>query len=406
VADAATLGVSPDIVDLAATWVGCLSAQGPDIMDLAATLGGVSPVWVGCRRWGVTARRWSETETEAVAMRTSWLAVVVLAGVWAVHSGCAEGNDDQAGRDADLGVDGAAAGGADVGGDADADVDGDADVDVDGDADVDVDWDADANVGEDADVDVDWDADADVDGDADRDTETGADIAADRDGEVEPWPDADVDAEAESDVGIRGDGVFLYTGAGGGGPVTDMYIDDVRALFADAGHDVVVGETLPSPIPDDLGLIALMNPTEDLPDDVGAAGLELTGRGGRILVVMEHCKDGCWGNAETLNSFLATIGSTMSLSGEGGGPLERVSLSIASVPPITDGVESVVVYYTGSVDPGDGISLGVIPGGDVVIGWEAVGAGDVVTVADSTVFGYVLGDGDNERFVQNLAVFD
>jgi hypothetical protein len=40
----------------------------------------------------------------------------------------------------------------------------------------------------------------------------------------------------------------------------------------------------------------------------------------------------------------------------------------------------------------------------VVIAYEKIGLGDIVAVADSSMFGYVIADGDNRRFIRNLGV--
>jgi len=146
-----------------------------------------------------------------------------------------------------------------------------------------------------------------------------------------------------------------------------------------------------------------MNPLSEVSPSDKEMARYLVRRGGRVVIIMDHCKFGCWGNAEADNNLLAYIGSTMELSGTGGGDLEMLSLSLTQTPPLTDGVSSLVVYYTGSVDEGQGIALGYLAGGDTVIGYEPVEAGDVVAIADSSMFGYVMDEGDNRRFILNLA---
>lgn len=239
-----------------------------------------------------------------------------------------------------------------------------------------------------------WDGDPGVDGDIDVDADTDADT------DIDMGSDADDDVDPVPPVGA---GVFLYTGAGGGGPGTDLYVEDVAALFTDNWIDAVVGDALPGRLADDYGVLVLMNPMTAIPATVSDAALDLIGRGGRIVIVMEHCKNGCWGNAEGDNALVALLGGTMVLSGDGGAPLARTSLVVTPVPPITDGVGEIVVYYSGSVAVGDGVALGVVEGGDAVVGYEPVGRGDLVVVADSSMFGYVMDAGDNERFVLNLA---
>jgi hypothetical protein len=246
--------------------------------------------------------------------------------------------------------------------------------------------------------DGDGDSDADGDGDADADSDADADAGADAD--PDPDPDADLDADEAPPPGA---GVFLYTGAGGGGPGTDLFVDAVEALLSGGGVETLVGDALPAGFADDYGVLVLMNPMDSIPSGVGDAAQELLDRGGRVVIVMEHCKNGCWGNAEADNALIERLGGTMVLSGEGGATLEMTSLVVTPVPPLTDGVGEIVVYYSGSVDAGDGVALGVVDGGDAVVGYEALGAGDLVVVADSSMFGYVMDAGDNERFVLNLA---
>ncbi|MCK6544358.1 hypothetical protein L6R52_00675 [Myxococcota bacterium] len=199
-------------------------------------------------------------------------------------------------------------------------------------------------------------------------------------------------------------GAFLYVGAGGGGPATDLYVDDVAAVLSAVGPNDV-GETVPTDLADRFGLLAIMNPTEPVPSAVGDAAAALLARGGRVLIVMEHCKNGCWGDAAGDNALLARLGSDMTLSGTGGAPLSRTSLVITPVAGLTTGVASIVVYYSGSVDVGSGVALGRIAGGDTVVGYQRAGGGEIIVVADSSMFGYVLDEGDNRRFLTNLATF-
>ena len=200
-------------------------------------------------------------------------------------------------------------------------------------------------------------------------------------------------------------GVFLWTGAGGGGPGTDLYVDEVEALLEGAGVEVAVGATLPGDFAARFGTLVYMNPTGDFPAEVDAAAAALVEGGGRVVVVMEHCKNGCWGNADGHNALLAALGAGMRVAGDGGAGLQQTELPVVAAPPLTDGVAALVVFYSGRVIAGPAtVALGQIPGGDVVVGWEAVGSGEVVAVTDSSIFGYVLGAGDNARFVTNLGL--
>lgn len=244
-----------------------------------------------------------------------------------------------------------------------------------------------------------------------RDAEPSPDAGPLADGGATSDAGSALDAGAAADSGAGAmdasgprppSGAFLYVGAGGGGPATDLYVDAVATAMASAG-DVEVGEVVPSDLTARFGLLALMNPRQAVPSSVTTAAAGHLAAGGRVLLVMEHCKNGCWGDAEGDNALLTALGSDMRLSGTGGAPLSQTALEVTQVPEITDGVSSLVVYYSGSVDVGTGVALGRVPAGDVVIGYQAVGGGEVIVVADSSMFGYVLDAGDNRQFVLDLA---
>lgn len=199
-------------------------------------------------------------------------------------------------------------------------------------------------------------------------------------------------------------GVFLWTGAGGGGPGTDLYVESVAAILEDADVDVLVGVDLPADFVGRFGTLVYMNPRESFPESIDAAATALVEAGGRLVLVMEHCKNGCWGNADGHNALLAALGAGMRVAGDGGADLSVTALDITLAPPLTDGVSTLVVYYSGHVEPGDGtIAVGTIPDGDVVVAMEEIGAGEVVAITDSSILGYVLDEGDNTRLVENFA---
>jgi hypothetical protein len=238
-----------------------------------------------------------------------------------------------------------------------------------------------------------------------RDAETSADAAALDDGGTRLDAGGATDSGAgtmDASVPRPPSGAFLYVGAGGGGPTTDLYVDAVATAMSSAGN-IEVGEVVPSDLSARFGLLALMNPLQAVPSAVATAAAAHLAAGGRVLLVMEHCKNGCWGNAEGDNALLAALGSDMRLSGSGGAPLSETALELTQIPGITAGVSSLVVYYSGSVDVGSGVALGRVPEGDVVIGYQAVGGGEIIVVADSSMFGYVLDSGDNREFVLDLA---
>lgn len=194
--------------------------------------------------------------------------------------------------------------------------------------------------------------------------------------------------------------VLLYTGAGGGGPGTDLSVSAVRTAYTAAGITAEAADTLPSDFEARIGVLMMMNTRSMIGEDVKRAAQALVARGGRLVVIMEHCKNGCWGNESEDNLLLAAVGSTIRMSGMGGAPLAETQLTITPTPPLTDAISSLIVYYSGSVTAGP--ALGRTSGGDTIIAYEKVGLGDVVAVADSSMFGYVFGRGDNTKFVVNL----
>lgn len=216
---------------------------------------------------------------------------------------------------------------------------------------------------------------------------------------------SDLDGDAVPECAqAPGTGVLLFTGAAGGGPASDLYVDSLAGLYMGAGLDTLTDNSFPADFANTTGTMLILNPLEELPEKVvlGARGLLL--RGGRVVLIMEHCKDGCFGNAPGDNTFLAALGSSMQLSGEGGAPPSTTPLTLAAVPPTTD-IATIVAYESGSVTVNAGVALGTMDGGagDVVIGYERLFNGDLVVAADSSIFGFMLDQGDNASFAVGLA---
>ena len=201
-----------------------------------------------------------------------------------------------------------------------------------------------------------------------------------------------------------GTGVMLFTGANGGGPPTDLYVDSLAALYTKEGFVTEIANSFPADFVTTTGTMLILNPLDLLGEKVLLGARALLLRGGRVVLVMEHCKNGCYGNADGNNAFLEALGSSMRLSGEGGAPLSNTPLALAAAPP-TQGLTAVTAFYSGSVMVGDGLALGTMDGGagDVVLGYEALYNGDLVVAADSSIFGYVLDEADNSAFVVALA---
>lgn len=251
---------------------------------------------------------------------------------------------------------------------------------------------------------------ADVESEAEGSTTAAPSSTSGSPGESSSGPDA-TSGETSGDASSSGEvapevpgGVFLWVGAGGGGPGTDLFPTAVQDIFTAGGVDVELGETLPADFASRFGTLVYLNPMTTFDPDVDVAAAELVEGGGRLVLVMEHCKNGCWGNADGHNALLASLGSSMRMYGDGGADLSETPLAVSPVPPLTDGVGDLVVFYSGRVDIGTATPLGAISGGDVIIGHEVLGWGEVLTVADSSILGYSLGAGQNAEFVANWAL--
>ena len=199
-------------------------------------------------------------------------------------------------------------------------------------------------------------------------------------------------------------GVYLWTGANGRGG--DMDPNAMVDLIAATGAMV---ELSPDAPPADLlaagfGTLVYMSPRDAFPPEVDASATALVNGGGRLVLLMEHCKGGCYGNAAGLNALLAGLGAGMRFFGDGGAPLMDAPMPVvAPVPLVTDGVATITVYYTGHIDPGAETTSIALYQGQTIVAHEVAGAGEVVGVADGSMFGYTLAKGDNQQFVRNFA---
>jgi hypothetical protein len=194
---------------------------------------------------------------------------------------------------------------------------------------------------------------------------------------------------------------LLYTGAGGGGPGSDIHVEqDLRGPLQQAGLTVTVSTTIPADFAAGYGVLFLCNPLQDLSADVLEAAAALVGRGGRVVSLMDH--DG-WGHAQAHNALYGMLGSSLSMDvvGEPG----AVALAVAAFGNVTDGVGSLAAFYSGSVTGGQAVGSADLTNPSrtmVVVAAENVGCGTVVAVADVSIFGYYAAEADNLAFLKKL----
>lgn len=193
-----------------------------------------------------------------------------------------------------------------------------------------------------------------------------------------------------------GEAVLLYWGSSGGGP--DHVPEDPAGVYRGAGISVTVSETVPANLADDYGVLVLLNPLAPMPPSVGVAARDLVSRGGRLVSVVDHSG---YGGHEQAGEVLAAVGSTMRSVPETY-PGQLV-LTLADVPELSEGVSTILPFYSARIEIGSGIAFGQTEDGWIAIGYEEVGRGDVLIVGDASMFGYALGDGDNAAFIRNFA---
>lgn len=249
----------------------------------------------------------------------------------------------------------------------------------------------------------------DATGDATSDASTGGDTTSTTTGGETSTGDATSDSatteattDATSTTGFTptvGDGVYLYTGAGGDNYDTDA--EALEALYAGAGIAVTRSETIAGDISADYGCLVLLNPRDALPAAVGDAAQALLDGGGRVVFQTEHSS---YGGHDVANALLGELGASMRSidDSQSGWP----DLTLGAAPPLTDGVSALAPFFVARVDLGaSGEAIATIQGSDwVVMGRESVGHGEVVIVGDGSMFGYSLDEADNQTFMLNFAV--
>ena len=128
------------------------------------------------------------------------------------------------------------------------------------------------------------------------------------------------------------------------------------------------------------------------------------------MVLFDECESTCISAPIDVTALLTGVGSTMSALGEAGA---AAGADVAVVPysPYTDGVVSLFMSATGSIDVGaGGTGLAFVEddparapsGTTVVIAVEEVGAGAVLLMADTDIFAGSLAEEDNGILLGNL----
>ncbi len=194
-----------------------------------------------------------------------------------------------------------------------------------------------------------------------------------------------------------GEGVFLYTGAGGNNYDTDAVA--LEMLYDAAGIGVTRSDVVTGDLTAEHGCLVLLNPKSDLPPEVHEAAQAMVDGGGRVVFQTEHSG---YGGHDIANALLEEMGSSLLSLPESRGGWAMVDL--ASAPPLTDGISELSPFFVARVDIGSGEAIATLSGEEwVVIARESVSQGEVVIVGDGSMFGYSLSHGDNKQFILNFA---
>jgi hypothetical protein len=153
-----------------------------------------------------------------------------------------------------------------------------------------------------------------------------------------------------------------------------------------------------------------LNPLAAVDSSTVAAAASFLSGGGRVVVLTEECKTNCISAPIDVSNLLSGIGSGMSVSGEGGGD-GVTDVAIVPYTPFTNGVTSLVMTSTGSIDVGEnGVALGFVddsgarvpPASNVVAAVEVVGGGEVLVISDLDLFIDPEPSSDNAAMLANL----
>lgn len=210
-------------------------------------------------------------------------------------------------------------------------------------------------------------------------------------------------SSGEQPVLPEGREVLVYVGDQGGGPTSEAKPEEIASMYRAAGYGAAVAAEVPADFAARVGTLILLNPrAESLSSSIRAAVVDLLQRGGRAVLVMEHCRNGCHGSAPAHNQLLEQLASTLRFDGTVGSSTVLSPLQVLDTP-ISSSNDELAVYYSGAVRGGTPVGNA---GDETVIAYERIERGDVVAIADLTVWGYSLAEGDNERFLTDLAALE
>lgn len=213
------------------------------------------------------------------------------------------------------------------------------------------------------------------------------------------------DGDGDGDGASRS--VVIYTGVAAGGGLTS---DSLTAAFEADGHVVQSLASVGSSDLTEVDTLLFLNPLAAIDSGTTSAAASFVSGGGRVVLLTDECKTNCISSPEDSSNLLSAIGSTMSVSGEGGTEGEA-DVAIVPYAPYTDGVTFLTVTDTGSIDVGEeGISLGLVeetgqrtpPASNVVLAVEFVGSGEVLVLSDVDLFVDVSTSIDNAAMLANL----
>ena len=154
----------------------------------------------------------------------------------------------------------------------------------------------------------------------------------------------------------------------------------------------------------------MLNPLETIDTVAVQSMASFVSAGGRLVVLFDECEATCISAPTEVTALLAGVGSTMVALGEGGAAAEA-DVAVVPFDPYTNGVVSLYMSATGSVDmwgaagrawPSSKRPVPRALGTTTVMAVEDVGSGSVLLIADTDIFSSLLAQDDNELLLANL----